>query len=51
VLVQARKGARGPLCLAPGLALHAPSGNFSRKAEGILRHGRALDLREGWSDG
>jgi tRNA1(Val) A37 N6-methylase TrmN6 len=50
VLIQARKGARGPLRLAPGLALHDPSGNFGRKAEDILRQGRALDLSEGWRD-
>jgi tRNA1(Val) A37 N6-methylase TrmN6 len=48
VLVRARKGARGPLCLAPGLIVHDQSGSFCRKAEDILRHGRALDLSDGW---
>ena len=48
VLVQARKGARGPLRLAPGLILHDQSGSFSPKAEDVLRHGRALDLNGGW---
>lgn len=48
VLVQARKGARGPLCLAPGLVLHGPGGSFSPKAEDVLRHGSALDLRDRW---
>jgi tRNA1(Val) A37 N6-methylase TrmN6 len=47
VLVQARKGARGPLCLAPGLILHDQSGSFSPKADDVLRHGRALDLNDG----
>ena len=51
VLIQARKGARGPLRLAPGLALHDQSGSFSPKVEEVLRHGRALDLSEGWRDG
>jgi tRNA1(Val) A37 N6-methylase TrmN6 len=48
VLIQARNGARGPLCFAPGLVLHDPGGSFSPKAEDVLRHGRALDLRDGW---
>lgn len=47
VLIQARKGARGPLRLAPGLALHDQNGSFSPKVENVLRHGRALDLSEG----
>lgn len=51
ILVQARKGARGPLCLAPGLVLHEPSGSFTAKADEVLRHGHALDLRAGWRDG
>jgi tRNA1(Val) A37 N6-methylase TrmN6 len=44
VLIQARKGARGPLRLAPGLVLHEPDGGFSARAEGVLRDGLALDL-------
>ena len=47
VLVQARKGARGPLRLVPGLILHDQSGSFTPKAEDVLRHGRALDLSDG----
>jgi tRNA1(Val) A37 N6-methylase TrmN6 len=47
VLIQARKGARGALRLAPGLILHDHSGGFSPTADGVLRHGRALDLSDG----
>jgi tRNA1(Val) A37 N6-methylase TrmN6 len=50
ILVQGRKGSRGPLTLAPGLALHQPDGRFSIAAEAILRHGEALPLR-GPADG
>jgi tRNA1(Val) A37 N6-methylase TrmN6 len=50
VLVRARKGSGGPLCLAPGLILHDQSGGFSPKAEEVLRHGRALDLGDGRRD-
>ncbi len=45
VLVQGRKGSRGPLTLAPGLALHAEDGGFSAAADAILRRGEALVLR------
>jgi tRNA1(Val) A37 N6-methylase TrmN6 len=51
VLIQARKGARGPLRLMPGLVLHDPDGSFSDAAEGVLRDGRALALTDGRSDG
>ncbi len=44
VLVQGRKGSRGPLTLAPGLVLHDDDGGFSGAAEAILRHGEALLL-------
>jgi tRNA1(Val) A37 N6-methylase TrmN6 len=44
VLVQARKGARGPLRLARGLVLHYLDGSFTPAAEGVLRHATALDL-------
>jgi tRNA1(Val) A37 N6-methylase TrmN6 len=47
VLIHARRGARGPLRLAPGLILHDQGGSFSPTAEGVLRHGHALDLSEG----
>ena len=45
VLVQGRKGSRGPLTLAQGLALHAEDGDFSAAADAILRRGEALVLR------
>lgn len=51
VLIQARKGARAPLRLAPGLAVHDQGGSFSAKVEDVLRHGLALDLSDGWHDG
>jgi tRNA1(Val) A37 N6-methylase TrmN6 len=50
VLVQARKGARGPLRLAPGLVLHGADGSFAPLAEGVLRDGIALELTEWWDD-
>jgi tRNA1(Val) A37 N6-methylase TrmN6 len=46
VLIQARKGARGPLRLPPGLALHEQDGSFSAMAEHVLRDGGALDLEQ-----
>jgi tRNA1(Val) A37 N6-methylase TrmN6 len=45
LLLQGRKGLRGPLRLARGLTLHGRDGGFSAAAEAILRHGQALDLR------
>ncbi len=45
ILVQGRKGSRGPLVLAPGLVLHQSDGSFSAGAEAILRRGEALSLR------
>lgn len=50
VLIQARKGAKGPLCLAPGLVLHDQTGGFSPKVEEVLRHARPLDLSAGSRD-
>lgn len=44
ILVQARKGARAPLRLARGLALHGPDGRYTEAAERVLRHGAPLDL-------
>ena len=44
VIVSARKTARGPLRLAPGLVLHQPDGRFTPAAEAILRDGAALPL-------
>jgi tRNA1(Val) A37 N6-methylase TrmN6 len=51
VLVQARKDARGPLRLMPGLVLHDAHGGSEPWLEGVLRHGRALDLGDGGHDG
>ena len=45
ILVQGRKGSRGPLILAQGLVLHAEDGGFSAAADAILRQGEALVLR------
>lgn len=50
VIVQARKGARGPFCLLPGLVVHegpAHDGDrdsFTQAASDILRGGKPLDL-------
>jgi tRNA1(Val) A37 N6-methylase TrmN6 len=44
ILVQGRKGSRGPLRLAPGLVLHEDDGRFSAAAEAVLRHAKALPL-------
>lgn len=44
VIVAARKGRRGPLALAAGLALHGADGRFTPAAEAILRDGGALAL-------
>lgn len=43
VIVQARKGARGPDALLPGLTLHG-EGGYTDDAEAILRHGTPLML-------
>lgn len=44
VLVQAWKGARGLVAVAPGLVLHQADGAYTQGAEDILRAGAALDL-------
>ncbi len=43
VIVRARKEARTPLRLAPGLVLHGDDGAFSARADAVLR-GAALEL-------
>lgn len=43
VIVQARKGARGPDALLPGLVLHG-AGGYTEAAEAILRGGAVLPL-------
>lgn len=42
VLVQAVKGSRGALRIAPGLVLHEAAGGFTAEADDVLRHGKAL---------
>ena len=37
VLLRARKGARGPARILPGLLLHEADGRFSKAADAILR--------------
>ena len=37
VLLRARKGARGPAKILPGLVLHEADGRFTEAAEAILR--------------
>jgi tRNA1(Val) A37 N6-methylase TrmN6 len=46
ILVQGRKESRGPLRLARGLVLHDDDGRFSTAAEAVLRHAKALELRD-----
>lgn len=42
VIVRARKGARAPARLGPGLVLHDADGAFGAAAEAVLRNGAAL---------
>jgi tRNA1(Val) A37 N6-methylase TrmN6 len=42
VLLQARRGARGPARIGPGLALHEADGRFSAAAEAVLRDAAPL---------
>ena len=44
VVVQARKDARAPLQLLPGLVLHASDGCYTPAAEAVLKEGAALAL-------
>ncbi len=44
VLVQGRKGRRGPLRLRQGLVLHEADGRYTAQAEAVLRHGEALPI-------
>lgn len=50
MLIHARKGARAPLRLLPGLSLHDERGAFCPRVEDVLREGRALDLSQGRQD-
>ncbi|MGC2855791.1 tRNA1(Val) (adenine(37)-N6)-methyltransferase [Novispirillum sp. DQ9] len=47
VIVRARKGARGPAVLHPGVVLHEADGTYTPQAQAILRDGAALDLSGG----
>jgi tRNA1(Val) A37 N6-methylase TrmN6 len=47
VLVQARKGARAPLALLPGLTLNDEAGRPTAEAEAVLRGAEALRLTSG----
>ena len=54
LLIQGRKGSRGPLSLVPGLVLHDEGGRFSPAAEAVLRHAKPLllyDRPNGRGDG
>ena len=44
VLVQARKGVKSPMKLAPGLVLHEADGGYTAAASRVLRDGAGLDL-------
>jgi tRNA1(Val) A37 N6-methylase TrmN6 len=43
VLLRARKGARSPARVLPGLVLHEADGRFTAAAEAILRDATALN--------
>lgn len=45
LLLQARKGARAPLVLLPGMLLHERDGRFTLTAEAVLRDAVALPLK------
>jgi tRNA1(Val) A37 N6-methylase TrmN6 len=54
ILIQGRKGSRGPLRLARGLVLHDDDGRYSAAAEAVLRHAKELvlcDRQSGSADG
>jgi tRNA1(Val) A37 N6-methylase TrmN6 len=44
VIVQGRKGSKGPLSLLPGFVLHGDDGAFTPEAQAILRTGAALPM-------
>lgn len=44
VLVQGRRGGRGPARVLPGLVLHEADGSFTSAADAVLRDGAALSL-------
>jgi tRNA1(Val) A37 N6-methylase TrmN6 len=43
VLLRARKGARGPAKILPGLVLHETDGHFTEAAEAVLRNAAPLE--------
>jgi tRNA1(Val) A37 N6-methylase TrmN6 len=42
IILQGRKGARGPLRIRQGLVLHRPDGTYTDTAEAVLRHAAPL---------
>lgn len=44
VVVRGRRGVAAPMTLSPGLVLHERDGSYTREAEAVLRHARALEL-------
>ena len=44
VVVRGRLGIAAPMKLSPGLVLHERDGSYTREAEAVLRHARALEL-------
>lgn len=49
IIIQARKGTKGPMRLARGLVLHEHEGGYTITAEAILRDAASLALRHGLS--
>jgi len=45
VIVQGRKGMKGPTTMSRGLVLHNPGGSYTDQTTGILVNGDALDIR------
>jgi len=45
ILIQGWKGAKGPLRLAQGLAVHEADGRYTQTANAVLRAGKAMPLR------
>ncbi len=43
VIIRARKGAKSPAQLLPGLVLHRPDGAFTEEAEAVLRDGEPVE--------
>ena len=50
IIVRARRDARTPASLLPGLVLHGPSGAYTARAEAVLRHAAPLSFAVGNSE-